>query len=110
MRYYRRAAYLILALVLVLFSSINYAFPAKPRTVSEATVVKVSVAEGHGSGVNIGNGYIVTAAHVPGEAATVKIKTSGGKEFDADVLWVNHVYDVALLRADPKALGGGQPA
>lgn len=66
-----------------------------------SSVVKVIVGNGHGSGVNIGDGYIVTAAHVVGNEKVVRVK---GRwpfaifETDAEVLWSNPAYDVALLR------------
>jgi len=108
MRYYRYAAIIVLALGALLGGGIGYAMPPTPSattTVSEANVVKVSDKDGHGSGVNIGNGFVVTAGHVADGNKTVKLKTSDGRELDADVLWVNNTYDIALLRAD--GLGGG---
>ncbi|WP_065091518.1 S1C family serine protease [Rhizobium leucaenae] len=103
MRYYRYAAVFVLALTALLFSGITYvttpAQTAAPRTISEASVVKVTEKDGHGSGVNIGNGYVITAGHVADGNAKAKLKTSDGREMDADVLWVNKEYDIALLRA-----------
>lgn len=61
-------------------------------------VFRVNVALGHGSGVAIGNGLVLTAAHVVGDAATVKLKAENGREISADVLWTNKAHDVALLR------------
>lgn len=63
-----------------------------------AATVKVMMPNGFGSGVAIGGGSIVTAAHVVGDAKQAKIKTRDGSEVDADVLWANKDYDVALLR------------
>ncbi|MEZ0212417.1 MAG: trypsin-like peptidase domain-containing protein [Xanthobacteraceae bacterium] len=62
--------------------------------------VKIELAEGHGSGVHIGGGYILTAAHVAAKAEEGKIvvKLDNGRTIDADLLWVNAGYDVALLR------------
>lgn len=62
-------------------------------------VVKVLVGSGHGSGVHLGGGYILSAAHVVGKESTVKLKSSLGDVQSAEVLWVNTVYDVALLKA-----------
>lgn len=66
-----------------------------------SSTVKIIVGGGHGSGVNIGDGYIVTAAHVVGDAKTVKVKGHlpyAQLEMDAEVLWSNSSYDVALMR------------
>lgn len=71
----------------------------KKRDALALSTVKVLVGEGHGSGVHTGNRYIVTAAHVVGQAATVKVKTSQNTVIDADVLWTNEKQDIALLRA-----------
>lgn len=89
---------------------------SKKRDALALSKVKVLVGEGHGSGVHTGNRYIVTAAHVVGQAATVKVKTSRGGEADADVLWVNKAHDIALLRAqslpevDVSRLACGNPS
>ncbi len=103
---FRRIAYAALAIAL---SSAAYfaaptvaAYTASPAT--EAATVKVILKNGHGSGVHIGNGFVVTAAHVAGDAATVELKTKDGKTRPADVLWVNKTYDIALLRTSPEML------
>jgi S1-C subfamily serine protease len=89
---------------------------SKKRDALALSTVKVLVGEGHGSGVHTGNRYIVTAAHVVGQAATVKVKTSRGGEVNADVLWVNKAHDIALLRAqslpdvDVSRLACGNPS
>jgi S1-C subfamily serine protease len=71
----------------------------KKRDAFAISTVKVLPAEGHGSGVHVGNRYIVTAAHVVGAAKTVKVKAKHGGESEADVLWINKAHDIALLRA-----------
>lgn len=71
-----------------------------PTGNTETTVVKVILKNGHGSGVSIGNGYFLTAAHVADGNKTVTLKTKDGKTRKADVLWINAAYDIALLRSD----------
>src|SRR5688572_27188292 len=68
---------------------------SKPAPTS---VVKVIMKEGHGSAVSIGGGFVVTAAHVAKDGV-LKIKNSLGVEQDAEVLWINEVYDIALIKA-----------
>lgn len=60
--------------------------------------VKIMLAQGHGSGVNIGNGYILTAAHVAEDNAMLDIKFEDGTTTKAETLWVNKGADIALLR------------
>jgi S1-C subfamily serine protease len=75
------------------------------RQPSAGATVMVVTDSGHGSGVHIGGGYILTATHVVGAAKSLTLKTDNGAKLDSTVLWSNPDYDVALLRiADPKAL------
>ncbi|AWC25347.1 Serine protease Do-like HtrA [Aminobacter sp. MSH1] len=60
--------------------------------------VKIVLKTGHGSGVNIGSGYILTAAHVAEDNAELDIKFEDGTTAKATTLWVNKGADVALLR------------
>lgn len=120
MNYYRSAGLAVLFTALGLFAGVvavephaeaapvvyAYAPPPsvrilapQPRTpVTDASVVKVTTTTGHGSGVNIGGGFIITAGHVAGSDATLAIKTASGDTATAEVLWVNKTYDLALLR------------
>jgi S1-C subfamily serine protease len=72
---------------------------SKKRDAFALSTVKVLAGEGHGSGVHTGNRFIITAAHVVGKKETVTVKATHGGETIADVLWANHTYDIALLRA-----------
>lgn len=100
-RYYFGA---IIALFILLLAWL-YADPGLPTyPPTEATVVKVVLKQGHGSGVSIGGGYVLTAAHVVKGVNTVTLKTKDGKTRQAEVLWANTEYDVALLRTDDKKL------
>jgi S1-C subfamily serine protease len=65
----------------------------------------VQLENGHGSGVHIGNGFIVTAAHVVGDAKEVQVKDKGGVFHKAEVLWANKASDIALLRTSPDGMG-----
>ena len=100
-------AFLITLLVLVATTSAAaYALlppPALPAT--ESATVKIFPASGHGSGVHIGDGFIVTAAHVVGDEKEVQVKAKGGAFNKADVLWVNKAHDIALLRTSSAGLG-----
>ncbi|ASQ10239.1 serine protease [Sinorhizobium meliloti] len=74
-------------------------FAAPDHLKTETTLVKITLEGGHGSGVHIGNGYILTAAHVVKDAKTATLKTKDGKTRQAAVLWANTEYDIALLRS-----------
>lgn len=93
--------YLIAALaaLALLVAGLNYTVPA-PAPLPSA-IVKVLVGQGHGSGVHIGDGYILTAAHVT-QGRAVKLKLTDGTEIAAETLWENKAYDVALLRTSAK--------
>lgn len=73
-------------------------FAAPDYLKTETTVVKVILKNGHGSGVSIGNGYVLTAAHVVQDSKTATLKTKDGRNMEAAVLWSNKEYDIALLR------------
>lgn len=65
----------------------------------QLSTVLISDETGHGSGVHIGNGYIVTAAHVADHEKQT-IKDSAGRERPATLLWTNKAYDIALMHVD----------
>lgn len=102
---YRRRAYsLTVALVAVLLvgalavagmTTVDRAAESRKAT----SVVKILVEGGHGSGVHIGNGYVLTATHVVDGKTGIKLKSSLGDIQDVEVLWANKARDVALLRA-----------
>lgn len=62
--------------------------------------VLVTVVGGHGSGVLLEGGYVLTAAHVARVSPTkIMISTDAGKDtVKAEVLWINNEYDLALLK------------
>jgi S1-C subfamily serine protease len=69
-----------------------------------SSVVRVDIAgpdgiAGHGSGVNIGGGLILTARHVTVGQKSVIIHTDSGDDVSADVLWENQKYDLAAVQA-----------
>lgn len=66
---------------------------------STAFVKLLDDEDGHGSGVHIGDGYILTAAHVADDFKDMTLKGSDGRSQSATVLWQNVKYDVALMRA-----------
>jgi S1-C subfamily serine protease len=111
--FYRYAGIAVVAFAVLIFGGVAIATsstPAPPPAIQEtlvtdASVVYVDTDRGHGSGVHIGDGYILTAGHVAENAKNLQIKTAGGKLRPADVIWINKEYDVALLRTDPKGIG-----
>lgn len=69
-------------------------------TPQDSPAVMVQVKDGIGSGVSIGNGYILTARHVVDDLDSVTVKDDGHAVHKARVLWANKDYDVALLHID----------
>src|SRR5690606_29314560 len=90
--FYITAALLLFAVLTIAGCSVN-------ATPAPSPAVKVMTEGGHGTGVSIGNGIILTAEHVVGDNKTVKIKTEAGTVIDADVLWSSEKYDIAYVRA-----------
>ncbi len=120
MRFYRYFGVAVVALAILLIGGV-YAMPNQPTyvtvtntiiqappTTSEDSAIKIIVADGLGSGVHIGSGNILTAAHVVGDAKTVKIKTFAGIEGDADVLWTNKEFDIALIHTGGNVSGSSE--
>lgn len=64
------------------------------------STLKIVTESGHGSGVHIGEGYILTAAHVVRGMESVKVTATHGGQETADILWVNAAHDIALLKSD----------
>lgn len=78
---------------------LGYVTPAKTPTPTAGSVVYLGDARGHGSGVHIGDGYILTAAHVVRSEKTMPVVTDDGTTVEGAVLWASPEYDVALIRA-----------
>jgi len=55
---------------------------------------------GHGSGIHIGRGIILTAAHVVPQDNNVSVMTTTGQEMRARVVFIDRKYDVAALRVE----------
>ena len=71
----------------------------RPVEVAPQSTVKVLVGTTHCSGVHLGNGVVLTAAHCT-EYPVKGIVTDAKREFSASLLWENKAYDVALIHAD----------
>jgi S1-C subfamily serine protease len=66
-----------------------------------SSVVTIFSGSGHGSGFLISaDGYVLTNEHVVGEAAFVNVKFVTGKEVAGQVIKVNKVRDVALVKLE----------
>jgi S1-C subfamily serine protease len=102
MRYVIWAVFSFVLMFLVLLVLFCRTFPA-----IGATSVYVSAGTGHGSGVYIGNGLIVTAGHVAQSAdlSGQEQINNGGSNVTATVLWYDAVADVALLKLDKDLMG-----
>ncbi len=76
-------------------SALVYNMPEKSVTFDAG--VEILVSDGLGSGVSIGNGMIVTAAHVVRGQKDVTVEAQDGKKYTARVLWSSDASDVAML-------------
>ena len=69
----------------------------------QSKIVTIRIGRGHGSGFFVGDsGYILTNAHVVGNANKVRIVTNQGLEIDAMLIEKNKTRDVALLKSQIK--------
>lgn len=87
-----------LIVVLLMLAAVVHHWLKSPHL--GAPTVKIELANGHGSGVHIGAGNYVTAAHVVKGQSEATVKFSEGRgETVAQVLWLNEDYDIALLHS-----------
>jgi S1-C subfamily serine protease len=105
----------IAASVVALLATAAVVATSGPAHPIASASVKVMAAEGHGSGVHIGGGLFLTAAHVVTEGVALKVRTNGGVDTDSEVLWTNKRFDIALIHspqvvAKVAALACVQPA
>lgn len=107
--------FLFCATIIAAIGLAGWVGPQKPIHREASAVVYISMGEAkqvdndgqtevsfaHGTGVSIGRGYVLTAAHVADDTdfgqSQLKIVDSLGKTHGVEVLWANHKYDVALL-------------
>lgn len=97
MRFLRIPALLALCVAMSGYATYSQ-LPQSPAPAGSS--VEILIKGGIGSGVHIGNGYILTAAHVAEDNATVTVKDDKGDTHDGKVLWSNKDYDIALVRTD----------
>jgi S1-C subfamily serine protease len=85
--------------------------PAYGGDYSYASVVKVSLGKGHGSGFYLGEDKVITAAHVAREGVNegFTVKDHAGNEVHATVVWFDELTDVGMLKLEAP-LKGAVPA
>lgn len=77
----------------------NHYRVAHARTTMAGSMMLLSTGDAHGSGVHIGHGLIVSAAHVLTIAPDKLVaRDDQGRLHHVEVLWSNHAYDVGLAR------------
>jgi serine protease Do len=65
----------------------------------QAATVTIVLPDGHGSGFFVSSsGYLLTNAHVVGDAKFVRVRLSTGREIAGEVVTVNRVRDAALVK------------
>lgn len=85
---------------LLLFGILWNAAAKIPSGFYESPHVRIESAAGLGSGVHVGDGYVITAAHVVGKDTALKVFADNERLVDktAEVLWTNTKYDISLVR------------
>ena len=107
-RYFRlRAAMAIIGIVFILCAYMASALVIKQEKWAGSTV-KIERDGGHGSGVHIGHGLILTAAHVVDGVESVDVKTDTGKTTKGDVVWISKDYDIALVSTEADHLSASR--
>lgn len=101
-------AYWLTGLILLTCAFIVFGFAPAP-SIDPATAVRVQAKGWHGSGVHIGNGFILTAGHITENAEGIVVKTDGGQVHEAEVLWLNHAFDVSLVYVESMKDEPGAP-
>ena len=91
----------LLAIGYLVYSANDPRFNTPPLA---SSTVKVELVQSHGSGVHIGDGLILSAAHVASEGDVVKLKLDDGTTRDAQVVWASKASDIALLQTSPAGL------
>lgn len=86
------------ALLFPVYLLLILVFPVASNPPRAQSSVMVFHESGHGSGVHIGQGIILTAAHVVPRDNHVSVMTTTGQEMRADVIFIDREYDVAALR------------
>ncbi|PAP93975.1 hypothetical protein CIT31_16545 [Mesorhizobium wenxiniae] len=108
MKNFSNPAYWLTGLILLVCAFILFGFTPTPPDAHKAAV-RVQANGWHGSGVHIGNGFILTAGHVTENAEGLVVKTDGGQVHKAEVLWLNHAFDVSLVYVDDMKDESGAP-
>lgn len=96
-------AIVLLASIGIYFAAVMphdaHAFPGP----ASATVL-VDIGDGHGSGVHLGGGKVLTANHVVERAEHILVSDDNGYSRTATVLWANPTLDVALVQTNGEGL------
>lgn len=90
---------LTVGVLVCVFASALWLSPREGQAEMAGSTVKILSGGGHGSGIHIGGGYIITADHVV-PSGSAKIKLDNGEVQEATILWTNKANDVALLRTE----------
>jgi S1-C subfamily serine protease len=97
------AAALLVGAVFVGLSTLHTYLTTPPYT--SESYVRVYTDLGHGSGVHIGNGIIISAEHVVSGRSEMSIETTNGEQFTATVLHADAARDVVILKISGPATG-----
>jgi S1-C subfamily serine protease len=75
----------------------------------QSAFVRIDVGVGHGSGTHLGNGYILTAAHVAYAAEGAMVSTRDGQVMPAELVWSDQSLDVAIIKVSKPILARSIP-
>ena len=75
-----------------------------PPTPPLSSSVTIQLTDSMGSGVHIGNGLILSAAHVAREGSEITVETSDGASREATVVWASAKYDISVIQTSSDGL------
>jgi S1-C subfamily serine protease len=74
-----------------------------PKSIKSTVTIKSK--DAFGSGFIISNdGYIITNYHVVSEPENLRVRLNNEKEYDADIIRVSKIYDLALIKIEANDL------
>ena len=96
---------IFVASLVLLVSILAFTGSLTPKPLASASLF-IGTKTGHGSGIHIGNGYVITAEHVVDGSKQSEIKAiaDDGRELSVRILWASKEFDLALLSINGSGL------
>lgn len=73
--------------------------PIEPAPAPEQMTVEVAIGNGHGTGVVVRPGLVLTAAHVVSDATGIEVVFHDGRREPGSLAWISEAADIAAIFA-----------